>query len=132
MTMNMTRKDFCGALLGGTVLLFIQGCGGGGSDSGSTMDSATPTPTPSPPSGGNPSSGCTDSIAANHGHVLAVALADLDSATDKTYDIQGGADHTHTVILTVSQLRALKTGVSVSTTSSTTLAHQHDIAISCI
>lgn len=142
MTTRMTRKGFCGALLGGSVLLLIQSCGGGGTDYSGTP--ATPSPSPSPPtptpssnpgpspSSGSASVGCSNTIAANHGHVLAVALADLDSASDKTYDIQGSADHSHTVTLTVAQLRSLKTGSSVTTASSIAFDHQHQIVITCL
>lgn len=142
MTTGMTRKDFCGTLLGGSVLLLIQSCGGGGSDySGAAATPApasssappTPTPTPTPtPGGASASVGCSNTISANHGHVLAVALADLGSASDKTYDIQGGADHSHSVLLTVDQLRSLKTGASVTTTSSMAFDHQHQIVITCL
>ncbi len=124
MKADMTRKKFCGAALSGMMLLLIQSCGGGGS---AYTSPATPAA-----AGGTPTAGCSDTIAANHGHVLSVALADLDSPTDMTYDIQGTADHTHTVVLTVAQLRALKTGASITTTSSTTLAHMHDISITCM
>lgn len=128
MTTRMTRMGFCGALLGGSVLLLIQSCGGGGSDS-----SETPAPPPPPtPGGASASVGCSNTIAANHGHVLTVALADLDSASDKTYDLQGAADHSHTLTLTVAQLRTLKSGASVSTTSSIAFEHQHQIAITCL
>lgn len=123
MSAPMTRKTFCGALAGSTVALLVQACGGGGSDS-----SAVPGPAPSPAPGG---AGCTEMIAGNHGHVLLVATADLDSPTDKAYDIQGGAGHNHTVTLTVAQLRALKAGTTVSVTSSTTDAHDHGVTIIC-
>ncbi len=126
MTTRMTRKEFCGSILGGTVLLFIQGCGGGGSNY-----TAAPA-SPPPPSVGNVSTACSDTIANNHGHVLTIALADLDSATDKTYDIQGSADHTHSVTLTVAQLATLKSGGSVSSTSTTSFAHQHEITVTCM
>ena len=125
MTTRMTRKKFCSSVASATVLLLIQACGGGGSG----YSGSTPTSSPPPTSGGG---SCSDTIAANHGHVLSVAAADLDSATDMSYDIQGTADHTHTVVLTVAQLRTLKTGASVNTTSSTTLSHMHDITITCI
>lgn len=128
MTTRMTRKEFCASVLGSAVLLLIQSCGGGGSDTGGAPASSSPPP----PGGGYASVGCSETIAANHGHVLAIALADLDAAADKTYDIQGSADHTHSVTLTVAQLRTLKSGGSVSTTSSTTLAHQHEIVITCM
>lgn len=123
MPLQMTRKSFCKSLLGSTALLLIQSCGGGGSDAGL---GANP---PSMPAGG---SGCTDTIAGNHGHVLTIALADLDSATDMVYNIQGSATHNHTVTLSVAELRSLKTGATVSTTSSVTDAHQHDITVTCL
>ena len=129
MTTRMTRKGFCGALLGGSVLLLIQSCGGGGSDS--SEPPATPSPPPTP-GGASASVGCSNTIAANHGHVLTMALADLDSASDKTYELQGAADHSHTVLLTVAQLRSLKIGASVSTTSSIAFEHQHQVVITCL
>jgi hypothetical protein len=119
MTTGMTRKGFCGSVLGATALLLIQSCGGGGSSYSGTA-------------GATAGVGCSNTIAANHGHILAIALADLDSVTDKTYNIQGSAEHNHSVTLTVAQLRTLKTGASVTTISSTTLDHQHDIAITCM
>jgi hypothetical protein len=111
MSEAMTRKAFCARLMGGSVVLWIQACGGGG-DSG-------------------PTAGCTDTIAANHGHVLTIAKTDLDSPTDKVYDIQGSAVHNHTVTLTVAQLRTLKAGTNVTVTSSTTAAHEHSVSILC-
>lgn len=117
MTTLITRKAFCGALAGSTVALLFQGCGGGG-------DSPASAPAP----GG---AGCSDTIAANHGHTLVIATSDLDSATDKVYNIQGGATHDHSVTLTVAQLRALKAGTTVNVTSSTTFAHEHGVTILC-
>lgn len=120
MTAPMTRKAFCGALAGSTVALLFQACGGGGGDS------AAPAPAP-PPGGG----GCSDMIDANHGHTLVIATADLDSPTDKVYNIQGGAAHNHIVTLTAAQLRALKAGATVNVTSSTTDLHQHGVTVLC-
>lgn len=117
MTAPMTRKTFCGALAGSSVALLFQGCGGGGE-----------SPASAPAPGG---AGCSDMIAANHGHTLVIATADLDSATDKVYDIQGGATHSHSVTLSVAQLRALKAGTTVNVTSSTALAHDHGVTILC-
>ena len=118
MTTSMTRKTFCGALAGSTVALLFQGCGGGGSDA--------PAPAPAPGA-----AGCSDMIAANHGHTLVIATADLDSATEKAYNIQGAAVHNHTVTLSVAQLRALKAGTTDNVTSSTTAAHEHAVTILC-
>ena len=121
MTAPMTRKAFCARLAGASAVLLIQACGGGGSSDTPAAPGATPSGT-----------GCTDTIAANHGHVLSIAAADLDSTTDKVYDIQGNADHTHGVTLSVAQLRALKAGMPVSVVTSTTLAHEHSVSIQCV
>jgi len=120
--MAMTRKEFIGGLAGGTVLLVFTGCGGGGDGySGGSMSG----------------SGCTDTIATNHGHVLVVPLSDLSSMVDKSYDIHGTADHTHTVTLTAAQLAQLKAGQSVNVNSSTSSSmaygtHFHAVSVSCV
>lgn len=114
--MNMTRKQFLGSLAGGTVVLLISGCGGGGGGGYS----------------GPPASTCgATSITGNHGHALTIQRSDLNSMTDKVYNIQGSADHNHTITLTVAQLAQLKAGNMVTVTSSVTLAHQHDVTVSC-
>lgn len=115
--MSITRREFCGAMTGGTVLLLVQGCGGGGGD---TME----------PSG----SSCGASGAAislNHGHALVIASLDLDSIVDMTYSIRGSADHDHTVILTVAQLRRLKASESVTAVASVSAAHSHVTTVTC-
>jgi hypothetical protein len=121
--MAMTRKQFIGGLAGGTVLLVFTGCGGGGG--GYTSG------------GGMSGSGCTTTIAANHDHVLVVPLSDLSSTVDKSYDIRGTADHTHTVTLTAAQLAQLKAGQSVNVNSTTTASmvygtHFHAVSVSCV
>ena len=65
--MSMTRKEFCGGLAGGTVLLLFQGCGGGGGYSGSSSGGMMSTTTSCGASG--------SAIAGNHGHVLTIARA---------------------------------------------------------
>ena len=125
--MTMTRKGFLGAAAGSTVMLFLQACGGGGSDSGS------PAPAPAPPSGPGPQS-CGSSggqIAGNHGHVLVIATADLDSTTAMTYDIQGQASHSHSVSFTPAQLQALKAGQAVVVTSTIGAQHDHVVTAGC-
>jgi hypothetical protein len=109
--MEISRKRFIESLASGTVLLLIQGCGGDDDE-------------PPPPSA------CGVTITNNHGHVLTIASADLSSTTSKTYDIQGTADHTHNVTLSPTQLAQLKSGGSVSVTSTQTNQHSHPITIS--
>jgi hypothetical protein len=113
----ITRKTFLIQLIGSGWVL--SGCGGGGS-------SYSAPPAMSPAAGG-----CNASIADNHGHVLVVAAADLNSMVDMTYDIHGTADHTHSVTFTAAQLAQLKAGSMVTVTSTTTLAHSHVIGELC-
>jgi hypothetical protein len=115
--MPLSRKAFLIQIAGGGWLLATTGCGGGGSDNN----------TVAPPAG----SGCGATISGNHGHVLAIDTADLTSTTDKTYDIQGGATHSHTVTFTAAQLAQLKAGTAVSVTSSMTNSHDHGISEVC-
>jgi hypothetical protein len=113
---NITRRYFFEGLAGGTVLLSLQACGGGG-DSGS--------------GNGAFGVGCNAiTITSNHGHSLNVPTADLTSTGPKTYNIQGTADHNHTVTLTAQQLQDLKNGLSVTVTSATG-THTHDITTRC-
>jgi len=130
MTAPMTRKAFCVRLTGASVVLLIQACGGGGSGD-----------TPAAPGAGPVGTGCTDTIAANHGHVLTIAAADPNfstatatptaTATDKVCDIQGSAVNNQSVTLTVANLRALKAGTMVNVVSFITSAHEHGVSIQC-
>jgi hypothetical protein len=71
-------------------------------------------------------------IAGNHGHQVTIAVADLDSTVDMTYNIQGAASHNHVVTLTVAQLQKLKGGQAVTVGSSVTLDHSHEVTSSCV
>lgn len=115
--MNMTRKEFCATLVGSTVTLWLQGCGAGGDYSGS------------PAAAGSNCGASGSAISGNHGHVLTIPKADLDSIVDKQYTL-AGSDHTHNVTFTVAQLGQLKAGASVSVASSSNAsvtygAHAH-------
>jgi hypothetical protein len=120
--MGMTRKAFLIQLAGGGWAL--ASCGGGGYDP--MVPAAAPAPTAAA------AGSCTAAIAGNHGHVLTMAPADLDSTVDITYDIHGSADHTHSVTFTAAMLASLKAGNSVTATTSTTLAHNHGISERCV
>jgi hypothetical protein len=115
--MNITRKRFLGAVGTGTVVLWLQGCGGGGGDDGDD-----------PPQSCGASGA---SIAGNHGHSLTIAEADLTSAIDKTYSIQGSAGHDHTVTFTAAQLASLRSGQSVVVNSTTASSHMHAVTAAC-
>jgi hypothetical protein len=132
--MSMTRKRFLESMSGGTAVLLLQSCGGGGyggsGSGGMGYGGGMPMPASSCGSSGTQISG-------NHGHLLTVASADLDSMTAKLYGIMAMATHDHTVTLTVAQLTQLKAGQSVTVTSSPTDAppfglHSHDVIVSCM
>jgi hypothetical protein len=114
----VTRKAFLVQLAGGGWLLATGGCGGGGDAYGSG---------PAPAAGGCGATSITD----NHGHALAIPTADLSSATDKTYSIQGAADHGHDVTFSAAQLAQLKAGQAVMVTSTIAFSHSHDVTEAC-
>jgi len=126
--MDISRKQFCARLGSGTVLLWLQACGGGGGYSSA--------PAPAPGSGGGTTCGASGAeIAGNHGHVLVIPAADLDSAMPMTYGIAGTAGHNHNVTFSPAQLQTLKTGGSVTVTSTmttTTVTHDHVVTASCV
>lgn len=141
MKTDLSRRRFFEPALGTAILLLIPGCGGGGSGNMNLAGSAaalgatpsgTPMDTPTTAPTTTPSVGCGSTFDFNHGHVLTVLRSDLDSTTALSYDIQGTADHTHTVTLTLAQLATLKSGASVTVVSTTTDYHQHVITVSCI
>jgi hypothetical protein len=77
------------------------------------------------------------SISTNHGHILAVSKEDVAAGVDKSYDIHGSANHTHTVTVTADKFAALAANNAIMTTSSlndssTFGTHNHVIMIVCI
>jgi hypothetical protein len=120
---QISRKRFLGALGSGTVVLWLQACGGGGSSGYGGGGGG---------GGGGALSCGASTITNNHGHTLTIDEADLDSSTDKTYSIMGTASHDHTVTFTVAQLGMLKNGQSVTVTSSTSSGHNHDVTAKCM
>lgn len=104
------------AASGVSSLLFVgEGCGSDDSGGG----------------GGGGSGACGADITSNHGHTLSVSQADVTAGVDKTYNIQGGAPHDHTVTLTAAHFASLAQGKSVSVTSSSAAAHDHSVTVTC-
>lgn len=119
----MNRKQFLAGAAGGSLLLWLQACGGG-DDAGNGNGGFPPVLT-------SCSSNDT-AISGNHGHFVTIAVADLSSATPKLYHIEGTAGHDHTITLSVDQLQRLKSGASVTVTSSDNLGHNHQVTITCV
>ncbi len=102
---------FAGAAIGAA-------CGG---DDGDSNDQ---------PDAGGGGGGCTETISGNHGHTLTVSAADVAAAADKTYDITGGAGHSHSVMITAAQFGMLASGMTVSVTSTSGGGHTHNVTVS--
>jgi hypothetical protein len=118
--MNITRKAFFEIMSAGSVLLLLKACGGGGGGSGGGF--APPITT---------MCGAGDSgILGNHGHLLTILRADLDSTVPKTYSIAGSGTHDHTVTFSVAQLQVLKAGGAVTVVSSVGDGHTHSVTAS--
>ena len=133
--MKLTRKQFLGAMGSGTVVLWLQACGGGGGGGmgGANGGGGGGMGGGYGGGGGNLTCGATGAaISGNHGHTLTIDEADLTSTTDKTYNIMGSASHSHTVTFTAAQLSMLKSGQSVTVTSSTTEGHTHNVTATCM
>ena len=93
---GITRKQFTAALVGGSVMLWLSGCGGDPDEELEELD-------------GNVR------ISSNHGHTLEIPAEDLNSLIAKVYDIRGTAeDHTHEVVVTADQFRRIKEGQVVA------------------
>jgi hypothetical protein len=123
--MRATRKQFLesATLVAGSGLgLLVFGCGSDGSSS-SEPESST---------GGSSSADvCQTMIASNHGHQLRLPEADVAAGADKTYDITGSADHSHSVSLTAAQFSDLGAGTEVTVTSTSGAGHTHSVRINC-
>ena len=93
------------AVLSG-VAITISGCGGGSSP---TSPGPTPAPTPTPTTGDK-----TGSISLNHDHRAVITAAQLTAGGALSLNIQGGADHSHTVALNAADIADIAANQRVS------------------
>jgi hypothetical protein len=112
--MGMTRREFLAAAAGvATLAGGASACGGDEGDEGGEL--------------------CTDDpdveIVGNHGHELVVPIAHVEAGTERTYHIQGNADHDHELTLTSDDFAKLRDtgqlGVNIS------VPHDHTIRLTC-
>ena len=120
--MTMTRKQFLGTVMGAAGAALLAGCGG---DDGGHLDGSTQR--------NCAMNGTTTMIASNHGHVIVVTAADVTSGADKTYDIMGTADHTHSVTITAADFAKLQSNANGTVMEVSTVgnAHMHEITVIC-
>lgn len=137
--MEVTRKGFIKILLTfssaaafGSTATALVGCGDDTSGEGGSGSTGTTTATGSTGTGSGLECGAKGTeIVGNHGHVLVIPAADLDSTTDKTYSIKGTALHDHMVTFTAANLASLKAKMPASATSTTTDVHSHVVNATC-
>jgi len=126
---TMDRKTFikktAGALLLAAPVYALLSCSSSSDDSGSNNP---------PPGGGNPdclANGTSSSIGSNHGHSITVSSSDVNTGTEKTYNITGSGDHSHSVTVSSANFTTLKNNQSISVTSTNDDDHTHSVTISC-
>jgi hypothetical protein len=65
-------------------------------------------------------------------HMLIIPAADVQAGVDKTYGIQGSANHNHMVTITAAQFQQmLQQGGMVSDQTTVAVCHMHQIDVSC-
>lgn len=78
-------------------------------------------------------SGVNATLSGNHGHVLGIPPGDVAAGADKTYDIKGTSQHTHSVTITAAQFQQLAAGetIQVDSTRAGAPDHLHTCTIIC-
>lgn len=107
------RREFLEICLTG-MAVWIAGCG----KQESTSTERTPT------SGGPVATNKVADISSNHGHRAIITSAQISSGQGLTLSIQGGADHTHSISLTASEVATIRSGGRLAKTSSAN-GHTH-------
>ena len=126
----MTRSQFLSSLLGLGAGALVVACSKSDGEPEPTIDAAPQQPMPDAP----PAMACSSTnatIAANHGHTATVPGADVAAGVQKTYNIQGGSAHPHTIIVTAAMFTMLKAGQMVVVASSTDAGHSHNVTVAC-
>lgn len=125
----MDRKTFlkktAGALLISIPAYGVISC--------STSDDGNNNPNPPNNNTGNclQNGATASSISGNHGHSLIVSKADVEAGVEKTYSIQGSANHPHQITVTAAQFNTLKSNNQIFLNSTVNSDHTHTVTISC-
>ena len=128
----MDRKTFlkktAGALLLVAPAYALISCSSSSDDSGSNNNNNNNN---NSDPGDCLANGTESSISNNHGHNLIVSKTDVSNATQKTYDIDGSAGHSHSVTVTAGNFTTLQGNQQISVSSTTGDGHSHSVTISC-
>jgi hypothetical protein len=74
--------------------------------------------------------GAVVDIAGNHGHETSISGEHVRRGVGGMYPLRGGA-HEHTMMLTDADMRSLLDGKPVTTRSTSTDGHVHEISVAC-
>jgi hypothetical protein len=77
------------------------------------------------------SNGVQTSVSLDPRHQLVVPREDVLAGVEKTYHIQGSADHDHEVTLTADDFASLASGNEIQDKSTVTLLHRHTVHVKC-
>jgi hypothetical protein len=137
----LTRQGFLrigAAWLGAITLPLGLGCPaddgddeGADSGTGSNDDATTAADGESTAAAASCEMDPSATISANHGHAVTLPLADVMAGAGADYDIQGTADHPHTLSLSDEHLAMLQQGMQVTVASSTDAGHNHQVTLDC-
>lgn len=112
---GVTRREFTQASINALFVgmgVSLSGCGGGGGGgSYSTAPSATGPATTTPPVSSGSREG---TVSANHGHSAVVTAAQLQAGGAVSLNVQGTADHSHSLELGAAEVRDIAAGARVS------------------
>jgi hypothetical protein len=119
---GLDRREFTAlsvmAMLAG-VTVTITACGGGSGGGG-----GSPTqPSNDPGTGGDK----LGNVSNNHGHTARIAAAELTAGNAVTLQIQGSADHPHTLTLTADEVISIRNGQRVGKATSEDDFHTHRV-----
>lgn len=138
---NPSRADFLRLTLGGAAAAVLVAACGDKADPTPPADAATADDPDAAAATADAAPGSADAAPAcaadptvtignNHGHVLVVSAADVAAGVDKTYDIQGGAGHAHSVTITAAEFEVMRSADPIQVTS-TAAGHTHVCTVVC-
>jgi hypothetical protein len=144
----MQRRQFVLFTGAAFTVLPLASCGGGDDDGGGSGGQAGSAAGSSGSAGKGGSGGsggggaCSDDLTATttisdaHDHMVTIPLSDIVAATPGSFMFTMVSGHTHTIDLSADDFDTLKSGGSVTKTSSVTTGaigpHQHDVTLSCV
>ena len=119
---RLTRKQFLAALAAVAALPLVAPACGGDDDGGDATDGSD---------GDCLANGTQVVISSNHGHIVAVAAADVEAGAQKTYMLSDADGHSHEMTLSADHFADLQGGTMVTVQTTSGGGHTHAITVMC-